>query len=39
MAEVLARRGTRAVLFRGEDGLDELTTSAPSTVYTSARAR
>ena len=34
MAEVLARRGTRAVLFRGEDGLDELTTSAPSTVYT-----
>lgn len=34
MAEVLARRGTRAVLFRAEDGLDELTTSAPSTVYT-----
>jgi len=34
MAEVLARRGTRAVLFRGEDGLDELTTSGPSTVYT-----
>ncbi len=34
MAEVLARRGTRAVLFRGEDGLDELTTSAPSTVHT-----
>jgi anthranilate phosphoribosyltransferase len=33
MAEVLARRGTRAVLFRGEDGLDELTTTKPSTVY------
>ena len=32
MAEVLARRGTRAVLFRGEDGLDELTTTGPSTV-------
>ena len=33
MAEVLARRGTRAVLFRGEDGLDELTTTGPSEVY------
>ena len=33
MAEVLARRGTRAMLFRGEDGLDELTTTGPSTVY------
>ena len=33
MAEVLARRGTRAVLFRGDDGLDELTTTGPSTVY------
>jgi anthranilate phosphoribosyltransferase len=32
MAEVLARRGTRAQLFRGEDGLDELTTTAPSLV-------
>jgi anthranilate phosphoribosyltransferase len=32
MAEVLARRGTRARLFRGEDGLDELTTTAPSVV-------
>jgi anthranilate phosphoribosyltransferase len=32
MAEVLARRGTRAKLFRGEDGLDELTTTGPSTV-------
>ncbi len=33
MAEVLARRGVRATLFRGEDGLDELTTTCPSVVY------
>ena len=33
MAEVLSRRGTRAVLFRGHDGLDELTTTGPSTVF------
>jgi len=33
MAEVLARRGVRAKLFRGEDGLDELTTTGISTVY------
>ncbi len=33
MAEVLARRGTRATLFRGEDGLDELTTTGVSTVF------
>jgi anthranilate phosphoribosyltransferase len=32
MAEVLARRGVRAKLFRGEDGLDELTTTSISTV-------
>ncbi|HEX5938289.1 MAG TPA: anthranilate phosphoribosyltransferase [Actinomycetota bacterium] len=32
MAEVLARRGTRAALFRGEDGLDELTTNGASVV-------
>lgn len=32
MAEVLARRGVRAMLFRGEDGLDELTTTGISTV-------
>jgi anthranilate phosphoribosyltransferase len=32
MAEVLARRGTRAKLFRGEDGLDELTTTGISTI-------
>ncbi len=33
MAQVLARRGTRALLFRGDDGLDELSTTAPSVVY------
>jgi anthranilate phosphoribosyltransferase len=33
VAEVLARRGTRAKVFRGADGLDELTTTGPSTVY------
>src|SRR2546428_5860725 len=33
MAEVLARRGVRAKLFRGEDGVDELTTTGLSTVY------
>jgi anthranilate phosphoribosyltransferase len=33
MAEVLARRPIRAKLFRGEDGLDELTTAGLSTVY------
>ena len=32
MAEVLARRGTRAKLVRGEDGLDELTTNGASVV-------
>ena len=32
MAQVLARRGTRATLFRGLDGLDELTTTGPSRV-------
>jgi anthranilate phosphoribosyltransferase len=32
MADVLARRGTRAKLFRGEDGIDELTTTGPSLV-------
>jgi anthranilate phosphoribosyltransferase len=33
MAEVLARRGVRAKLFRGEDGIDELTTTGISTVF------
>jgi anthranilate phosphoribosyltransferase len=32
MAQVLARRGVRAKLFRGEDGLDELTTTGRSHV-------
>jgi anthranilate phosphoribosyltransferase len=33
LAKVLARRGTRARLFRALDGLDELTTTGPSLVY------
>jgi len=33
LAEVFARRGTRARLFRALDGLDELTTTGPSLVY------
>ncbi|MGH2635374.1 MAG: anthranilate phosphoribosyltransferase [Actinomycetota bacterium] len=33
MAQVLARRGVRAKLFRGADGLDELTTTGPSTLF------
>jgi len=33
LAEVLARRGARTRVFRGEDGLDELTTTGLSTVY------
>ena len=33
MAGVLARRGTTASLFRGDDGLDELTTTGPSVVF------
>ena len=32
MAEVLSRRGTRAKVFRGEDGLDELSLTGPSLV-------
>jgi anthranilate phosphoribosyltransferase len=39
MAEVLARRGTRAMLFRGQDGLDELTTSGESVVLDVADGR
>ncbi|MFN2539740.1 MAG: anthranilate phosphoribosyltransferase, partial [Mycobacteriales bacterium] len=34
MAGVLATRGTDALVFRGDDGLDELTTTGPSTVWT-----
>ena len=33
IAGVLASRGTSALVFRGEDGLDELTTSGPSQVW------
>jgi anthranilate phosphoribosyltransferase len=33
MAGVLADRGSSALVFRGEDGLDELTTSGPSRVW------
>jgi anthranilate phosphoribosyltransferase len=34
MAGVLAARGSSALVFRGEDGLDELTTTGPSRVWT-----
>ncbi len=33
MAEVLARRGMSALVFRGDDGLDELTTTTTSRVW------
>jgi anthranilate phosphoribosyltransferase len=33
MAQVLARRGMRALVFRGDDGLDELTTATTSAVW------
>ncbi|HEV7167730.1 MAG TPA: anthranilate phosphoribosyltransferase [Micrococcaceae bacterium] len=33
VAGVLAARGNRALVFRGSDGLDELTTTGPSTVW------
>jgi anthranilate phosphoribosyltransferase len=33
IAGVLAARGCSALVFHGDDGLDELTTSAPSTVW------
>jgi anthranilate phosphoribosyltransferase len=33
VAGVLARRGSRGLVFRGTDGLDELTTTGPSTVW------
>ncbi len=33
LAEVLAARGGRAVVFRGDDGLDELTTATTSSVW------
>ena len=33
MAEVFARRGDSALVVRGEDGLDEFTTAAPTRVW------
>jgi anthranilate phosphoribosyltransferase len=33
VAGVLARRGSRGLVFRGSDGLDELTTTGPSSVW------
>lgn len=33
LADVLAARGTRAVVFRGDDGLDELTTATTSSAW------
>jgi anthranilate phosphoribosyltransferase len=33
MAGVLASRGTSALVFRGEDGLDEFTTTAPTRLW------
>ncbi|RBY95554.1 anthranilate phosphoribosyltransferase [Blastococcus sp. TF02-8] len=33
LAEVLAERGSRALVFRGDDGLDELTTATTSAVW------
>src|SRR3712207_5690903 len=33
VAEVLAARGVRALVFRGDDGLDELTTATTSSVW------
>ncbi len=33
MAAVLAERGTSALVFRGDDGLDELSTAGPSRVW------
>jgi anthranilate phosphoribosyltransferase len=33
MAEVFARRGDSALVMRGEDGLDELSTAAPTRVW------
>ena len=39
IARVLADRGTRGLVFRGFDGLDELTTTSPSDVWTIAEGR
>ncbi|MER6125934.1 anthranilate phosphoribosyltransferase [Streptomyces sp. NPDC001795] len=34
LASVLADRGTRALVVRGDDGLDEITTAAPTSIWT-----
>lgn len=39
IARVLAERGTRGMVFRGFDGLDELTTTSPSDVWMIAEGR
>ena len=39
MAQVLADRGVDALVFRGDDGLDELTTTGPSTVWVVGEGR
>lgn len=36
LADVFARRGTRAVVFRGEDGLDEITPATTTQVWWAA---
>lgn len=36
LAGVLARRGVHAIVFRGDDGLDELTTTTTSSVWLAA---
>jgi anthranilate phosphoribosyltransferase len=36
MAEVFARRGDTALVFRGDDGLDELTTTTTSSMWVAA---
>jgi anthranilate phosphoribosyltransferase len=39
LAEVFARRGTSAMVVRGDDGLDELTTTTTSTVWLADRGK
>jgi anthranilate phosphoribosyltransferase len=39
MAAVLAARGDTALVFRGDDGLDELTTTTTSTAWVAAEGR